>query len=106
MVSSEKIQENIANNQAFFNSVITKANQESSFKSSLIADAEKTLREFNPRFKLPNGYEVLVEDQPELNTVSVDMIKQSNVELSEAELEMVAGGGSVGCICLITWSLA
>ena len=106
MINSEKIQENIANNQAFFNSVITKANQDSSFKSSLLADAEKTLKEFNPKFKLPNGYEILVEDQPELNTVGVDMVKQDNFELAEAELEMVAGGlaaGSWGCVCVITW---
>ena len=106
MINSEKIQENIANNQAFFNSVITKANQDSSFKSSLLADAEKTLKEFNPKFKLPNGYEILVEDQPELNTVGVDMVKQDNFELAEAELEMVAGGlaaGSIGCVCIVTW---
>lgn len=104
MISSEKIQENVANNQAFFNSVINKANQDLSFKSRLIADAEKTLKEFNPKFKIPSGYEILVEDQIELNTVSVDIVKQSNVELVEEELEMVAGGGSYGCICVITWS--
>jgi hypothetical protein len=106
MISSEKIQENIANNQAAFKAIIDKANQDSSFKSSLLTDAEKTLKEFNPKFKLPDGYQILVEDQPELNTVAIDLVKQDNVELAEAELEMVAGGvagGSMGCICLFTW---
>jgi hypothetical protein len=108
MNNSEKIRKNLINNQAFLYSVVTKANQDSSFKASLIADSENTLKAFHPKFKIPSGYELIVEDQPELNTIYVDLIKTGNVELTEQELEMVAGGaldaaGSNGCICLITW---
>jgi len=111
MNNSEKFRKNLINNQAFLYSVVTKANQDSSFKASLLADSENILKAFHPKFNVPSGYELIVEDQPELNTIYVDLIKTGNVELTEQELELVAGGlataleaaGSNGCICLITW---
>ncbi len=113
MNKSEQIRKNLVNNQAFLYSVVNKANQDSSFKAGLLADSENTLKAFNPKFKVPNGYELIVEDQPQLNTVYVDLIKTGSTELSEQELELVAGGaaagqaleaaGSFGCICLVTW---
>ena len=111
MSNSNKIRKNLINNQAFLYSVVTKANQDASFKADLLADSEKTLKEFNPKFNVPSGYELIVEDQPELNTIYVDLIKTGDVELSEQELEMIAGGsaaaleaaGSIGCICIVTW---
>ena len=110
MINSNEIKKNLVNNQAFFHSVINKANQDLSFKTSLLADPDKTINEFNPRFKLPSEYKIVVEDQPDLNTVYVDIVKSDEIELTNEELEMVAGGrlamvagGSNGCVCVITW---
>jgi hypothetical protein len=112
MNNSEKIRKNLVNNQAFLYSVVTKANQDASFKASLIADSENTLKTFHPKFKVPSGYELIIEDQPELNTIYVDLIKTDNNELTRQQLKMVAGGAgtaldaavSYECtICIITW---
>ncbi|MCS3871396.1 hypothetical protein J3D55_004312 [Chryseobacterium ginsenosidimutans] len=113
MNNSEQIRKNLVNNQAFLYSVVNKANQDSSFKASLLSDSENTLKAFHPKFKVPSGYELIVEDQPQLNTVYVDLIKTGSTELSEQELELIAGGaavgtsleaaGSFGCVCVVTW---
>ena len=84
------------NNQKFINDVISKANQDSTFKQELLADPEKALKAFSPKFGMPKGWDVVVEDQKD--TVFIDFVRSEDVELSEEDLEQVAGGSWDWCI--------
>ncbi|MFV0247937.1 MAG: NHLP leader peptide family RiPP precursor [Tenacibaculum sp.] len=82
--------------------IYSKAWQDSSFKKKLIDSPIETLNKFTGKTaNLPKGKVVIVEDQTNPNHIYINIPTKpslDNVELSEKQLEAVAGGGD-----LIEW---
>lgn len=91
----------MSKDQKILNEIILKAWEDDTFKQSLIQDPIKTIEEtFNKKLKLPEGKNLVVKDQTSGEVVYINIPqKLKNVELTEEQLEAVAGGvhGPEGC---------
>ena len=90
----------MTNQNEFFVQVIEKAWTDSDFKSALIENPQAAIQEaFAGKVKVFDNVNIIVEDQSEENTVYINIppAKDSynDVELSEEQLEAVAGGLSI-----------
>lgn len=79
--------------------IISKAWEDVNFRKELIADPINTIQNYTgAKVILPEGKELIVLDQTDKNKVFVNIPSEpdfEDIELSEAQLETIAGGGQV-----------
>jgi hypothetical protein len=79
--------------------LITKAWEDKSFKEELIANPIDAIEKATgERINLPEGKTLLVKDQTDKSVVYINIPaepKMEDLELSEKQLEVIAGGGSL-----------
>lgn len=77
--------------------IISKAWEDINFRKELIADPINTIQNYTgAKVILPEGKELIIIDQTDKNKVFVNIPSEPNfedVELSEDQLETIAGGG-------------
>ena len=88
--------------------VLTKAWEDKTFKKQLVASPKEAIEKLTGKeFSLKNGMEMIVTDQTKPNTFYFNIPikpKLEEMELTEEQLEMVAGGDATGGIKdLIIW---
>ena len=90
--------------QQAYAEIVHKAWEDAQFKSDLIVNPVAAIEKLTGRkLNLPQGKTLIVRDQSDEGTVYINIPAKSNpedVELSEDQLEVVAGGtiGEDGCI--------
>lgn len=92
--------------------IYAKAWEDEAFKQSLINDPVATLSRITKgEFKL-EGLKVQVNDQTDTSTLYLnipanpkDLVMESDMELTEEELELIAGGGKVHVKGSYMWGL-
>ena len=80
-----------------FQQVIMKCWQDEAYKARLVANPVEAIREVNPDFSIVEGKTLVVRDQTDAGTLYINvppMVDTDDVELSEKELEAVAGGAT------------
>jgi len=84
--------------QKLFQTIIEKAWQDSAFKENLIASPIKAIEELTGKcLNVPEGKTLVVRDQTDESIVYINIpARQSmdDVELTEEQLEIIAGGGN------------
>ncbi len=82
--------------QKLFQDVVQKAWEDADFKKELVANPVAAIEELTGvKLNLPEGKTIVVRDQTDQSTVYVNIPAQQemdDVELSEEQLEEVAGG--------------
>lgn len=85
--------------QELYNELIQEAWRNATFKEQLISNPEAAISEFTGKeFSLPDGKEIVVKDQTSEDIIYVNIPAEPNLgdlELSDEELESVAGGTDV-----------
>lgn len=79
-----------------YKKIVVKAWEDEDFKNELIANPLKTLNQFTKRELDFGGKNLKVEDQTDNNTIYLNIPPKmdfENIELSEEQLEKIAGGG-------------
>jgi len=92
--------------QKLYAEIVQKAWEDTAFKKELVANPLATIEKFTgKKINLPEGKTLVVRDQTDGSVVYINIPAQSkntdDVELSEEQLEMAAGGvidGPGGCI--------
>ena len=86
----------ITKTQELLQSIIQKSWKDEAFKKELIANPVKTIEELTgEKMNIPEGKTLVVKDQTDEATVFINIPAEpsmENIELSEAQLEAVAGG--------------
>ncbi len=80
------------------NILAQKAWESSNFKEQLIANPVSTIESVTGK-KMQSGISIIVEDQTDASTIYLNIprkIELDELELSDEQLEMVAGGTDVG----------
>ena len=84
--------------QELLQTIITKAWEDESFKQELIANPIKAIEKVTgERINLPEGKTLIVKDQTDDSVVYINIPAEPNMEdleLSEEQLEVIAGGGN------------
>ena len=81
--------------QETFGQVITRCWSDESFKSRLVANPIAAIKEVAPSFSIAKGKTLVVRDQTSDDTLYINIPAQaevSNMELTDSQLEAVAGG--------------
>ena len=85
--------------QELFQKIVQKAWDDTSFMQELIANPIKAIEKLTGKpSNFPKNKTLVVRDQTDSSTVYINIPKQKNmddVELTEDQLEIVAGGGSI-----------
>lgn len=85
--------------QELYNELVQKAWESPSFKDQLVKNPVATISEFTGKeFSLPEGKQMVVRDQTSQNTIYLNIPAKPNLdnfELTDEELETVAGGTDV-----------
>lgn len=88
--------------QKVLQSVINKAWEDNAFKQALITNPIPVIEDLtNVRIKIPEDKTIVVCDQTDSSIVFINIPAQQNmddVELTEEQLEIVAGGGDPGAV--------
>ncbi|QTE23306.1 NHLP leader peptide family RiPP precursor [Polaribacter cellanae] len=88
--------------QKLFQTVVQKAWEDTAFKQELINNPIEAIENLTgKRVKLPEGKTVVVRDQTDTSVVYINIPAEPNMddmELTEEQLEIVAGGGNPGVI--------
>ena len=83
--------------QKLFQTVVQKAWEDTTFKQELINNPIEAIENLTgKRVKLPEGKTVVVRDQTDASVVYINIPAEPNMddmELTEEQLEIVAGGG-------------
>lgn len=80
--------------------VVKKAMADSEFRKNLLANPKETLNKtFKIEFSDKSSVKIIEEDQ---NTINI-IVPEASSELSDDDLENVAGGGCVFKFCPIKW---
>ena len=91
--------------QQTYQSIIQEAWENESFKKGLLTDPITTIENFTgEKLNLPEGKTLVVRDQTDDATVYINIPAANNldnVELSEEQLEAVAGGGIIDAVSSI-----
>lgn len=92
--------------QDLLQAVITRAWEDATFKQDLIENPIDAIEKLTgERVKLPAGKTLIVKDQTDASAVYVNIPAEPNMEdmeLSEEQLEVVAGGGALWNFPIIT----
>ncbi len=85
--------------------VISKAWEDSNFRKSLIADPIKAIENLTgAKIVLPEGKTLVVNDQTDKSKVFMNIPSEPNIEdieLTEDQLEIIAGGGQTVWVDLV-----
>jgi len=85
--------------QELLQTVIHKAWEDEAFKQELVANPLDAIEKATgERVSLPKGKTLIVKDQTNDTTIYINIPAEPNmedIELSEAQLEVVAGGGTI-----------
>lgn len=85
--------------EELFHTIVTKAWENEDFKQELIANPkEAIIKATGSSVKLPEGKTLIVEDQTDENTLFLNIPVEPNIEdmeLSEGQLEAIAGGSRI-----------
>ena len=85
--------------QKLFQTVVQKAWEDTAFKQELISNPIDAIENLTgKRVKLPEGKTVVVRDQTDASVVYINIPAEPNMddmELTEEQLEIVAGGGDI-----------
>lgn len=85
--------------------VISKAWEDSNFRKSLITDPVKAIENLTgAKIVLPEGKTLVVNDQTDKSKVYMNIPSEPNIEdieLTEEQLEIIAGGGQTVWIDLV-----
>jgi len=88
--------------QKLFQTVVQKAWEDSAFKTALMADPINAIENLTgKRINVPEGKTLVVRDQTDESVVYINIPAQQSmddVELTEEQLEIIAGGGDPGVI--------
>lgn len=82
-------------NENFLNALYTKCHEDESFKNRLVSNPEATIKEIFPNFSVNGGKKLVVEDQTDSNNVYINIpakLDLENAELTDEQMELVAGG--------------
>jgi len=89
-------QEAQANSEKNLKTIISKAWEDEAFKQLLISDPVKAIEQLSGQPLDTKGKTIVVTDQTDPSTVYINIpANPDNVELTDADLEAVAGGGEV-----------
>ncbi|MFC3811761.1 class IIb bacteriocin, lactobin A/cerein 7B family [Lacihabitans lacunae] len=92
----------ITQEQTMFAEVVQKAMEDDAFKKTLIANPVNTIETFiGHELIIPNGLTLVVQDQSEESTIYLNIPKKGRIdelELTDEQLEMVAGGSTPWCL--------
>jgi hypothetical protein len=84
------------NEQKLFQTIVKLAWKDDVFKEALIENPLETIENLTgEQFKLPNGENIIVSDQTDASVIYFNIPrtqKMEDLELSDAQLEAVAGG--------------
>ena len=93
-------------NLELLQTIITKAWEDESFKQELIVNPIDAIEKATGvRINLPEGKTIKVKDQTDDSVVYINIPLEPNMEdleLNEEQLEVIAGGGSIWNIPIIT----
>ncbi|MFC3811762.1 class IIb bacteriocin, lactobin A/cerein 7B family [Lacihabitans lacunae] len=94
---------NITENKSLFNGLISQSWKDESFKKSLINNPIQTIENFigNPIYLEGGKQKIVVEDQGDNNIIYLNLPSRaefSELELTDEQLEMVAGGSTPLCL--------
>ena len=95
--------------QNFFAKVVQKAWEDADFKKALVENPLATIESFTgKKLNLPEGKTLVVRDQSDDSTVYINIpaAPEVNAELTEEQLEAVAGGcqwGDSGTGTILVW---
>ncbi len=102
---------NITQGQKVYEEIVQKAWDDNQFKNNLISNPVETIEKFSGnRFRLPEGQTLVVKDQTDESIVYLNIPRKVDInelELTDEQLEMVAGGtdvlfwGGVGIGCAV-----
>jgi len=85
--------------QKLFQTVVQTAWEDANFKQELIANPVKAIESLTGEtLKLPEGKTIVVRDQTDDSVVYINIPAEPNMddmELTEEQLEIVAGGGEI-----------
>jgi hypothetical protein len=88
--------EKIEKTQELMKSLVTKAWESADFKEQLINNPKETIESVTgTEISIPEGFKIIVVDQTASNTVYINIPTKPNLdemELTDEQLEMVAGG--------------
>ena len=91
--------------QELLQTIITKAWEDKTFKEELIANPLEAIEKATgERIQLPKGKTLIVRDQTDESAVYINIPAEPNIEdmeLSEEQLEVVAGGGNIWPIIIL-----
>lgn len=94
------------NSQELLQKIITKAWENKTFKEELIANPLDAIEKATgERVNLPEGKTLIIKDQTDESTIYINIPAEPNMEdmeLSEEQLEVIAGGGGVWNFPIIT----
>ncbi len=86
----------IAQGQKLYEEIVQKAWDDASFKNNLMANPAETIAKFTGnKFNVPAGQTLVVRDQTDESTIYLNIprkVEIDELELSDEQLEMVAGG--------------
>lgn len=82
--------------EKLYQELVAKAWEDATFKEQLISNPKEAIGSFSKKaMVLPEGMNVVVEDQSDVDTIYFNIPRQvdvDNLELSDEQLEMVSGG--------------
>lgn len=82
------------NHEAMLQKVVDKARTDASFRSKLVASPASAIEQVTGK-RLPADYKIVVNDQTDENTLFINIpttVNPDSMELSDKQLEAVAGG--------------
>lgn len=89
-------QEHLNKGEGLLSELVTKSWEDKSFKEKLINNPHDTIESLNYKnLNIPSDFKIVVEDQTDTSKIYINISKKpnlNNIELSDEQLEMVAGG--------------
>lgn len=103
-------QQNRQNAEDFLKGLVAKCWEDETFKRNLVAAPVQTIEQLIGKpFELPEGFKLVVTDQSNTSEVHFNIPYQpdlDSVELSDEELEAIAGGTTPPCAIGVYCTLA
>ncbi len=95
------------NSEKNYNTLINKCWEDEAFKQELIDNPVQAIEKLSGKPFDTKGKKILVTDQTNSDTIHINIpVNPNDLELTEEQLEAVAGGGRDGMVGVeITWSL-